>query len=59
MGTPQYKRDVGLLEQFQRRPTKMIKGLEHLSNENTLMELCFFSLEKRCFGEISLWPFST
>jgi len=28
---PQYRKDVELLEQVQRRATKMIKGLAHLS----------------------------
>ncbi|GAB0175944.1 hypothetical protein GRJ2_000059600 [Grus japonensis] len=33
---PQYKKDMELLEQVQRRAMKMIKGLEHLSCEDRL-----------------------
>ncbi|GAB0187679.1 hypothetical protein GRJ2_001233200 [Grus japonensis] len=55
--SPQYKTDMELLEQVQRRATKMIRGLEHLSYEDRLRELGSFSLGREGSSETLIAAF--
>jgi len=43
---PQFKKDEELPERDQRRATRMMRGLAHLSYEERLRELGFFGLKK-------------
>jgi len=45
--SPQHKKYMELLEQVQRKATKMRRGMEHLSYEERLRMLALFILEKR------------
>ena len=49
--SPQYRRNMDLLERIQRRATQMIQRMEYLSYKERLRELGLFSTEEVALGK--------
>jgi len=56
--SPQYKKDIKLLESVQRRATKVVKGLEREKYEKQLKSLDLFPPERRRQREGLQCPFN-
>lgn len=57
---PQHSKEMGMLEQVQRRAMRVMEGLEYLSHGEGLKELeLLLSMGKEGSGETSMQPSST